>query len=77
MMDMLKVGDKGVADVARTMPKADVIEVASRIAGEGIPGGVRITNVDEAISIIDESAAFQSFASDVTRSDMGLKPYPE
>jgi len=78
MMDMVKVGDKGVADVARTMPKADVIEVASRIAGQGLPGGrATVKTLDEAIDIIDEASGFQSFASDVTRSDMGLRPYPE
>lgn len=75
--DMVAVGDKGVVDVARSMPKADVLEAASRIASQGVNGGVRITNLDEAIQIIDDAAEFRSFANDITRSDQGLAPYPE
>lgn len=75
--DMVAVGDKGVVDVARSMPKADVLAAASKIASEGVPGGVKITNVDEAVQIIEDAANFRSFASDVTRTDQGLAPYPE
>jgi len=77
LLDMVKIGDLGVADVARSMPKKDVLEAASHIVSTGVPIPQRVTNLKEALEVIEDRAAFKSFSSDVSRMDQGLEPYPE
>lgn len=77
MLDMVKIGDLGVAEVARSMPKKDVLEAASHIVSTGVPIPQRVTNLKEALEVIEDRAAFKSFSSDVSRMDQGLGPYPE